>query len=324
LIVKIARFAVGLALLIALFYFHFIDLDDLRQVTAHPGLLILAIAAGMITVPIAGMRWHILLRSQGLMLRLRSNVRITLIGEFFATFLPGSAGGDIVRGVYIYPVSPGRRTVALLSIFIDRLIGVGAFVIFGMVATLVRAPGQYGTLEYGVFALAALFVVVIVVLFRFGHRIAQLVNFLFAGRSRSLALVIDHAGQALRQYARQWLSVLLCLVLSFVMVFLTVIAIVVIAVAMRLGGLSLLEYGIAGVYALIANSLPFTPGGLGIGEGAFASACVLLEPSTAGIAYGTVFLAFRCVYVIATLPGLIVYLMYPHRAKLLAPVRRRR
>jgi len=320
---KIARFAAGLALLIALFYFHFIDLNDLRQVVAHPGLLIAAIAACMATIPIGGLRWHILLRSQGLMLHLWSTVRIVAIGGFFSTFLPGSAGGDIVRGVHIYQVSHGRRTGALLSIFIDRLIGIGAFVLFGMFATLVRAPGQYGALEYGVFALAALFVAAIVVLFRFGHRIAQLANFFFAGRSQRLALIIDHAGQALRQYTRQWPSVLLCLALSFVMVFLTVIGIVSIAAAMQLGGLSPLEYGIAGIYATIANSLPFTPGGLGIGEGAFASACVLLAPKTAGIAYGTIFLTFRCVFVISTLPGLIVYWVYPQRAKLLVPIKRR-
>jgi glycosyltransferase 2 family protein len=179
-------------------------------------------------------------------------------------------------------------------------------------------------LEYSVFALAALFIAAIFVMFRFGHRLAQLANFFFVGRSQRLALIIDHAGQALRQYAQQWPSVLLCLALSFVMVSLIVVGIVITAATMQLGGLSPLEYGIAGIYAMIANSLPFTPGGLGIGEGAFASACVLLEPATAGIAYGTVFLAFRCVAVISNMPGLIIYLMYPHRAKLLAPAQPRR
>jgi uncharacterized protein (TIRG00374 family) len=317
---KVARILAGIALLVALFYFRLIDLDELRKALAHPGLLALAVLACLATVPMAGLRWHILLRSQGLVLHLWQTIRIVAMGAFFATFLPGSAGGDIVRGVYIYQASHGRRTSALLSIFIDRLIGVIAFVFFGMFATLTRPWSSFGPLEYGIFGMTALFVVMIVVLFFFGHRVAQFVNLMFGGRSHRWAHIVDDAGEALHQYSRAWRSTLLALAVSVVIVFLVAFSIVVIAMATQFGGLSAVEYGIAGVYAMIANSLPFTPGGLGIGEGAFASACVALEPATRGVPYGTIFLVFRCVAVISTLPGLIVYLVYPHRAQLLKPV----
>ncbi len=304
----------------ALFYFRLIDLGQLRGALTHPGLLVLAALACLATIPIAGLRWHLLLRSQGLALQLWHTIGIVTMGAFFATFLPGSAGGDIVRGVYIYHASHGRRTGALLSIFIDRLIGLGAFLLLGVAATLTRPAKNYGVFEYGMYALAALFVAAIVVLFLFGHRIARLLNLIFAGRSRRLASIIDAAGEALQQYARQWRTVLLSLAISLVVVFLVALAVVTVAAALPFGGLSVVEYGIAGIYAMIANSLPFTPGGLGIGEGAFASACVALEPSTSGTPYGTIFLVLRCVIVISTLPGLIVYWIYPLRATLLAPV----
>jgi uncharacterized protein (TIRG00374 family) len=317
---KVARIAAGLVLLAALFYFRLIDLDQLRKALDHPGLLLVATFACMAAVPLSGLRWHILLRSQGLVLHLRHTIRIVAMGAFFATFLPGAAGGDIVRGVYIYQASHGRRTSALLSIFIDRLIGLAAFVLFGVLATLTRPRADYGMLEYGMFVLALLFLIAIVVLFLFGHRIAQLINLAFANRSHRLAAIVDDAGAALHQYARQWRSIVVCLAISLVIVLLVAISIVIIAAAMEFGGLSPIEYGIAGVYAMIANSLPFTPGGLGIGEGAFASACVALEPATSNIPYGTIFLVVRCVIVMSTLPGLILYLVYPHRAQLLVPV----
>lgn len=317
---KVARLAAGLVLLAALFYFRLIDLDELQKALAHPYLLLAAAIACMATIPVAGLRWHLLLRSQGLMLHLHHTLRIVAMGAFFATFLPGSAGGDIVRGVYIYQASHGRRTSALLSIFIDRLIGLTAFVVFGVLATLTRPSNGYGALEYSIFALGALFLAAIVVLFLFGHRIAQLINQVFAERSRRVAWIIDDAGEALHQYARQWRSVLLCLAISMIIVLLIALSVIIIAQAMQFGGLTPIEYGIAGVYAMIANSLPFTPGGLGIGEGAFASACVALEPTTSNIPYGTIFLVLRCVVVISTLPGLILYLVYPHRAQLLVPV----
>ena len=317
---KIVRFAAGLFLLAALFYFRLIDLDTLHQALAHPVMLALTAVLCMVAIPIAGLRWHLLLRSQGLRLHLGHTIRIVAMAAFFATFLPGGAGGDIVRGVYIYQASDGRQTSALLSIFIDRLIGLAAFLLVGLVATLTRPWQTYSVFEYGVIALATLFLMAIVVLFSFGHWLAQIVSRLFHGRANRIVRIIDEAGEALHQYSRAWRSVGLCMGVSMAIVGLLAAAIIVIATTMQFGGLSMAEYGIAGIYAMIANSLPFTPGGLGIGEGAFASACVALEPAVSGIAYGTIFLVFRCVTVISALPGLIVYLIYPHRAALLASV----
>ncbi|HLI22046.1 MAG TPA: lysylphosphatidylglycerol synthase transmembrane domain-containing protein [Stellaceae bacterium] len=315
---KLARYAAGLVLLAALFYFRLIDFDELRKAFAHPGLLTLAWLLCVLTIPIAALRWHILLRSQGLPLHFWNTTRIVAMGAFFSTFLPGSAGGDLVRGVYIYQASHGRRTSALLSIFIDRLIGLTAFVMFGVVATLTRPWQSYGVFEYSIFAFAFLFAIGIAVLFIFGHRMAQLINRAFTGRSQRLAAIIDDGGEALHQYAREWRSVLVCLAISMLIVLIIAVIVVVIAKATDFGGLTAVEYGIAGVYAMIANSLPFTPGGLGIGEGAFASACVALEPAVTGIPYGTIFLVLRCVIILSTLPGLLVYLFYPQRATLLA------
>jgi uncharacterized protein (TIRG00374 family) len=315
---KLARYAAGLLLLAALFYFRLIDVDQLRKALAHPGLLLLAAVLCLVTIPVAAWRWHILLRTQGLDVHLWETTRIVAMGAFFATFLPGSAGGDLVRGVYIYQAAHGRRTSALLSIFIDRLIGLGAFVIFGVAATLTRPWQSYGVFEYSIFVFAFLFVLGILVLFVFGHRIARIVNRLFTWRSHRIAAIIDDAGNALHQYSRDWRGILACLAISLIIVSLVAVVVVVIAAAMEVGGLSPIEYGIAGVYAMIANSLPFTPGGLGIGEGAFASACVALEPTVTGIPYGTIFLVLRCVIVISTLPGLFAYLFYPQRASLLA------
>ncbi len=319
-LMKVVRAAAGILLLAALFYFRLIDFDELLKALDHPWLLILGTLACVAAIPVAGLRWHILLRSQGLVLHVWETIRIVAMGSFFATFLPGSAGGDLVRGVYIYQASHGRRTGALLSIFVDRLIGLAAFVLFGVMAALFRPTGDYGPIEYGIMAMGALFVIGLIVLFQFGHSIAQLMNRLFRGRSHRLAAIIDEAGLALHQYSKSWRSILMSFLVSLVLVALVACAVIAVAAAMQLGGLTMTEYGIAGVYAMIANSLPFTPGGLGIGEGAFQSACVALEPSTSGLPYGTVFLVLRCVIVISTLPGLIVYLVYPQRAKLLVPI----
>jgi glycosyltransferase 2 family protein len=94
-----------------------------------------------------------------------------------------------------------------------------------------------------------------------------------------------------------------------VIVLFSVAPIVILANAMQPEALSALDYGIAGLYALIANSLPVTPGGLGGCEGAFAEAAAVLAPHAAIAGFGTIFLAYRCVFILSTLPGLAIYLL---------------
>jgi glycosyltransferase 2 family protein len=304
---NLIRIGAGFVLLALLYYWRVIDLGALNILIARPDILALALAASFANIPLEALRWHILLRTQGIDLRLWRTTRVLATSVFFANFLPGAAGGDLVRGVYVYKAAPGRRAAAMLSILIDRLIGLVAFVLLGLAAMLTRPMGG-GPLELSVLALSALFIALLVLLFFYGHVIAQMLQRLLHGRSARLAQIVDDTGAALRQYTRDWRSTGLAMLLSMMIVGCAVGPSVLIAQVMPFTGPSAVEYGIAGLYALIANSLPVTPGGLGIGEGAFASAIVMLAPQAARAAYGTIFLAFRCVFILSTLPGLAAYL----------------
>jgi uncharacterized protein (TIRG00374 family) len=304
---NLLRIGAGFALLAALYYWQVIDLGALRVLVARPGILALALVASLANIPLEALRWHVLLRAQGLDVRLAKTTRILATSIFFANFLPGAAGGDLIRGVYIYKAAEGRRASALLSILIDRLIGFVVFVLLGLAAMLTRPGTSASPYELAIIALSLSFIAALVVLFFYGHRVAEGLQRLLSGRSARLAQIVDDTGTALRQYATDPRSMGLALLLSVVIVGFAVGPIVLIAEAMPFVGPSALDYGIAGLYALIANSLPVTPGGLGIGEGAFASACLVLAPQAARAAYGTIFLAFRCVFILSTLPGLAAY-----------------
>jgi len=301
------RIGAGFALLALLYHWRVIDLGALDILIARPDILALALAASLANIPLEALRWHILLRAQGIDLRLWRTVRVLATSVFFANFLPGAAGGDLIRGVYVYKAASGRRAAAMLSILIDRLIGLVAFVLLGVAAMLTRPVGR-GPLELSALGLSALFIALLVLLFFYGHVMAQGLQSLLRGRSARLARIVDDTGAALRQYGRDWRSTGLAMLLSVVIIACAVGPIVLIGEAMPFAGPSAADYGIAGLYALIANSLPVTPGGLGIGEGAFASACLMLAPYAAPVAYGTIFLAFRCVFILSTLPGLAAYL----------------
>jgi uncharacterized protein (TIRG00374 family) len=305
---NLARIGAGFFLLALLYYWRIIDLGALRMLAARPDILALALAASLVNISLEALRWHILLRAQGLDLRLRRTIRVLAISIFFANFLPGAAGGDLIRALYLYKAAQGRRAAAILSILIDRLIGLIAFILLGL-ATLLMHPLGAGAVELTIIALSAAFIGALALLFLYGHVIALLLQRGLSGRSVRLAQIVEDTGAALRQYARDWRTTGLAMLLSIVIVGFAVGPIVLIAEAMPFVGPSARDYGIAGLYALIANSLPVTPGGLGIGEGAFASACLVLAPQAARAAYGTIFLAFRCVFMLSTLPGLAAYLI---------------
>ena len=106
------------------------DLWALMTVTNVAGAL------GLIGVNliIAAWRWIVLLRSRGFTISVAEGFRLYLIGIFFNHALPGAVGGDVVRGYYLVSENPTRRLDAILSVLIDRVLGLYSFFILTLVA----------------------------------------------------------------------------------------------------------------------------------------------------------------------------------------------
>ena len=83
-----------------------------------PGLVAIGLAL-LIQVE----RWLILLRVQGIVVSFSRALRIVLVGMFFNLFLIGATGGDIVKIFLILREAPQKKAGALLSVFIDRIVG---------------------------------------------------------------------------------------------------------------------------------------------------------------------------------------------------------
>src|SRR5262249_13740139 len=80
------------------------------------GWLAVACALYGVTFILAAIRWWLLLRVQSIAIPLRVVSALTLIGQFFNTFMLGSIGGDVVKMVYLQRYAPTRRTHATLTI----------------------------------------------------------------------------------------------------------------------------------------------------------------------------------------------------------------
>ena len=73
-------------------------------------------------------RWRLLLNVQGIDLGWWRTLRVYLIGAFFNLFLLGATGGDIVKIYYAMRETSSKKTAALLSVLVDRMVGMLALV----------------------------------------------------------------------------------------------------------------------------------------------------------------------------------------------------
>ncbi|MDB6151119.1 MAG: hypothetical protein JWQ44_2567 [Chthoniobacter sp.] len=89
----------------------------------HTWLLLGLLVYGTIEI-LAGLRWQMLLRVQGIELSWTRLFALIFIGMFFNFLIPGGTGGDVVKVFYLLKETPGRRAQALLSVLVDRVIGV--------------------------------------------------------------------------------------------------------------------------------------------------------------------------------------------------------
>ncbi|MEO8352344.1 MAG: lysylphosphatidylglycerol synthase transmembrane domain-containing protein [Chthoniobacteraceae bacterium] len=77
----------------------------------------------------AVVRWQVLLQVQNVHLSWARVLALVMIGVFFNFFIPGGTGGDAVKIFYLLKETPGHRTGALLSVLVDRMIGLFALIV---------------------------------------------------------------------------------------------------------------------------------------------------------------------------------------------------
>ncbi len=86
---------------------------------------------------IGGVRWQYLLYVQEIRLPWWRILALTIIGVFFNFIAPGGTGGDLVKTFYLMKETPGKRTLALLSVIMDRILGLLSVVVLaGIFITL--------------------------------------------------------------------------------------------------------------------------------------------------------------------------------------------
>ncbi|MEO6435349.1 MAG: lysylphosphatidylglycerol synthase transmembrane domain-containing protein [Tepidisphaeraceae bacterium] len=113
---------------------------------ADRSYLLAAIAIFPLTFLLTGLRWHLLLTAVAIHIGAAKAFVINMVGAFYNTFLPGSTGGDVIKAVYAARLAPDHRTRAVMTVLIDRVIGLLGLIMLGgaMAAYLAVRPEQVG------------------------------------------------------------------------------------------------------------------------------------------------------------------------------------
>jgi hypothetical protein len=92
--------------------------------------LVGAACAAALSEVLCATRWWVILQAFGLPLRWRDAAAFSAIGLFYSLGLPGSAGGDAVRTMYLMRLYPEKKMASAFSVLADRLCGLVALVVF--------------------------------------------------------------------------------------------------------------------------------------------------------------------------------------------------
>ena len=242
-----------------------LDFDSLK-VVATPGLIAFFLACVFIQIFINNLRWLTLMKAQGLETTVRETMPLTLIGMFFNFAMPGGVGGDVIKGYYVVQDHPHAKVAAAVSIFMDRLIGFFVMIATAFVALFVNwqevsESPQLRSLALGVTLLFFAFLVFFAVSF---SKLKLPFEKIPGG------VKIRKVYEALHSYRRTPGALFKAVALSVLSQLFIVGFVVVVGNALGLQNeISLPIYFFLVPLGTVAQAIPISPAGIGIGQAAF-------------------------------------------------------
>jgi uncharacterized protein (TIRG00374 family) len=238
----------------------------------HPWALLLSLLLVGLALWIGVVRWRIVLEAQGLHLPLGRATRISFVAQFFNSFLLGSTGGDLIKAYYAARETHHKKTEAVTTVFVDRLVGLWAMLLFAglMMAPnypLLRASRDLGLPALLILAMLAVLSVVLGVAFwgRVSSTFPRAREFL---RRLPKGDVLERALDSCRQFGQQKSFLARTIALSLFVNVLWVLQVIILGrgLDLRIAPLALL-FIVPVIFCL--SALPITPNGLGVRENLF-------------------------------------------------------
>lgn len=208
-------------------------------------------------------RWHILLKSQLIHIGMARTFVINMVGAFYNSFMPGSTGGDVAKAYYSSKYTE-HRTRAVLTVVVDRIIGLLALLVLGGA----MAAFQWQVPECRKVAIGAGVIVVgvavgLVVFYTPALRRGTGLDWLL--RRLPMQKQVRNAVHAMELYGKQPMTVFWAFACSFPVHITTILSATMSGQAFHLTLAPLYYWVIVPVLALV-GAIPISPQGAGVME----------------------------------------------------------
>lgn len=280
-----------------------VDLQGMATALAAipPAALVAALILQLASNCVAAGRWHLIMRRLGVPGSFTFYLQSFFKGALFNQGLPSSIGGDGLRILDVARLA-GRREDAVIGVFIDRFVGLAGLVLLNLAALLVNRSLLPDRVALPLLALLTLLTVTLAALF-------FLARLDLSRRGRLLGFL----GRLSARY-RQVYATAPAMTLQTGLSLLThLLAMAAFAV---LGNAAGLHYPLQVYLALVPPAvlltiLPVSLAGWGLREGAMVGLFLLVGADKSMVL--TFSIVYGLVNLIASLPGLAVYLGQRHQ-----------
>lgn len=265
------RVAFGVAILVYLAKSGRLDFSSLGRLQHEGRVTAAAVGFLLLDILFMSVRASLLFRTARLSLTFVNSFQLNLVGFLFSTFLPGAAGGDIAKLVYATRENRGRRTEVATVLILDRVVGLFSLVLLPLLFApffpdLIRSVPTLRRV-LAVDALLAIAMAAGSALVMFYAPTRNLISRLlrrWPGIQTLAVRVVDALSLHGKDQLTLFYAFLLSLLANLALVVVTALALF----AVHPTSFSTRLVLVAPVGHLV-NSLPLTPGGIGVGETAF-------------------------------------------------------
>ena len=267
-------------------------------------ILIILFSFTLVTILLAGTRWYLILKSLNFEIEFKRVLEIVYIGTFFNNLLIGGYGGDAMRIYYIFKASEEKKILLSLSVFVDRLIGFAGLVLIGIffLLQILDIDEIYNLLKNNVNIVYFSILIIFIVLF-----ISIFINFAIFKKTR------DIINKFITYLFEKKKIFFICLAISILLFGIVNLSVFLISDSIFNFQIDLKEIFVSNSVTVVMNSLPITPGGVGIGELSFIKMNNLFVDSSMLIGLANVIIFFRIINFIVSLPAIIFYVRYKNK-----------
>lgn len=246
----------------------------LAELQHHPLAVFLSVSLSTLNFCLISIRWRSILGARtDVQLPLFGIIKVTWIGQFFSSVLPGSVSGDLVKMLYVRNLNPDfSNKFVFASILIDRLMGLSGLILLVGVSSILfsshilgNSPAMQPLLMTNY--VLAVIVIIALVLFYFFHDFIR--NIFKKLEAAFLPRVWEKIIQLWDDLTGIKQKLVKALVLSILVQFIAVLMFWCLIYPFVDGHMDFREALAFIPLGLMTLALPVAPGGLGVGHAIF-------------------------------------------------------